>query len=177
MPGPAVPCRAGRRSSGGQAGARLPALRPATSPEDRTRGHQFQLACFPHRGCWAIGPNNHARCRTAVDAPQPEPRHAVSASSEQILHARPLRFSGAGSTPAGPLSPGRSSRFGPTVAVMQDGGEEDALDNLCSPAGFVGAGDGNVLHGLWADSHPARDCVGSDGRPSASRTQDYRLGE
>jgi hypothetical protein len=61
--------------------------------------------------------------------------------------------------------------FGPALALMERKEQEDALDNLHNPAGFVGAGDVNVLHRRRADSPVVSHSVGGHGNPPDSRAQ------
>jgi hypothetical protein len=74
------------------------------------------------------------------------------------------------------LHVGSTRRFGPALATINGEGENNALDNLCSSAGFVGVGNGNLLHRRRADSHPVGAWFDSAGIPPDSGAQGAWLG-
>jgi hypothetical protein len=55
----------------------------------------------------------------------------------------------------------------------REGVTQHALDNLYTSAGFVGAGNGHLLHRRRTASHFVGDCVGHHGDAPDSGTQSY----
>src|SRR6185369_7224587 len=65
--------------------------------------------------------------------------------------------------------------FGHTLASCMAKEQKDALDNLCNSAGFMGVGNGNLLHCWWVDSPPVSHRFSGAGNPADSGTPDHEL--